>query len=141
LIGAVIAALLLGSLAPDALGGGLGKGAGTLGSHAVAPLITPIQGLIVEIILTAVLVFVIFGAAMDKRGAGAIAPLAIGFAVMVDHFVGVPLTGASMNPARTLGPAIAANAWADHWIYWVGPLVGAGAAGLVYQFLFKSDED
>ena len=139
LVGAIVAALLIGSLIPATLGGGLGAGAGTLGSHAISPIITPVQGLVVEIILTSILVFVVFGTAIDKRGAGTIAPLAIGFAVMIAHFVGVPLTGASMNPARTLGPAVAAAAWADHWIYWVGPLVGAAVAGLVYQYLFKED--
>lgn len=139
LVGGVVAALLIGSLIPAALGGGLGSGAGTLGSHAIAPVITPMQGMVIEIILTSILVFVIFGAAMDKRGAGTIAPLAIGSAVIIAHFVGVPLTGASMNPARTLGPAVAAAAWADHWVYWVGPLVGAAIAGLVYRGLFEKE--
>ena len=137
--GGVVAALLIGSLLPPTLGGGLGEGVGTLGSHAVSPMISPIQGLVVEIVLTSILVFVVFGTAMDKRGAGTIAPLAIGFAVMVCGFVGIPLTGASMNPARTFGPALAAAAWADHWVYWIGPFIGAAVTGLVYQYLFKKD--
>jgi MIP family channel proteins len=139
LVGAVLGALLIGALIPETLGGGLGDGG--LGSHALAPEVSVAQGVGIEIVLTAVLVFVVFGAAMDKRGVGVVAPLAIGLAVMVDHFVGVPLTGASMNPARTLGPALAANAWADHWVYWVGPLIGAGIAGLLYHNVFKEDAE
>ncbi len=64
------------------------------------------------------------------------ASIGIGLAVTIDHFVGVPLTGASMNPARSSGPALVANGWDDHWVYWLGPLVGGGGAGLLYYFLF-----
>jgi len=137
--GGTLGALAAGLLIPEVMGGGLGEGAGTLGSHALAPAVSVGQGLGIEIILTAVLVFVVFGAAMDKRGVGFVAPLAIGLAVTVDHFVGVPLTGASMNPARTLGPAIMANTWSDVWVYIVGPLAGAAIAGLVYHYGFKKD--
>ena len=77
---------------------------------------------------------------MDRRGVGAVAPLVIGLAVLVDHLVGVPLTGASMNPARTLGPALAANAWADQWVYWVGPLAGGAVAAGVYHYIFRTDQ-
>ncbi len=54
---------------------------------------------------------------------------------------GVPLTGASMNPARSFGPALVANQWADHWVYWLGPLIGAGIAALVYEFVFLHREE
>ena len=141
LIGAVIAAVLVGLVVPTAMGGGLGDGAGTLGSHALNPALEVWQGIVVEIVLTAVLVFVVFGAAMDRRGVGMVAPLAIGLAVMVDHFVGVQLTGASMNPARTLGPAVAAGAWSDHYVYWIGPLVGGALAGLLYHNVFHAKEE
>jgi aquaporin-4 len=50
--------------------------------------------------------------------------------------VGVPLTGASMNPARTFGPALISGHWEFHWIYWVGPIVGAVIAGLIMQYLY-----
>jgi aquaporin TIP len=132
LLGAALAALLLKAVIPDALEGGLG-------AHALGGGISAGAGLVVEIVLTFVLVFVIFATAMDPKGPAHLAPLAIGIAVLVDHLVGVPLTGASMNPARTLGPALAAGAWADHWVYWVGPLAGGAIAALVYEHVFLKE--
>jgi len=98
-------------------------------------------GLLVEIVLTFVLVFVVFATAFDPKGLAHLAPAAIGLAVLVDHLVGIPLTGASMNPARSFGPAVVANIWDDHWIYWLGPLIGAAAAALVYEFVFLQRGD
>jgi MIP family channel proteins len=131
LIGAVIGALLLQVVLVDAV-------EGNLGAHALndAALDSTAAGVIVEIILTFVLVFVVFATAMDPRGLGNLAPIAIGFAVLIDHFVGVPLTGASMNPARSFGPALVAGEWDDHWVYWVGPLAGGALAGLLYYVLY-----
>jgi MIP family channel proteins len=137
LIGAALAALVVASVLPSAISGGIGGGAGTLGTHALGSGISAGQGVAIEIILTAALVFVVFGAAMDKRGVGMAAPLAIGLVVLVDHLVGVPLTGASMNPARTLGPALIAGSWDNIWVYIVGPLAGAGIAGLIYHYYFS----
>jgi aquaporin TIP len=135
--GAAVGALLLKAVIAGPLEAGLGAhGLGStlllenqVGDGAGA-------GLVVEIILTFVLVFVVFATAVDPRGNATIAPLAIGLAVLIDHFVGIPLTGASMNPARSFGPALVANVWTDWWIYWVGPLVGGGIAGLVYELFF-----
>jgi glycerol uptake facilitator-like aquaporin len=93
-------------------------------------------GVVVEAILTFVLVFTVFATAIDKRGLGHVAPIAIGLAVFIDHFVGVPLTGASMNPARSFGPALVSNFWDDQWVYWIGPLIGAGVASLLYYFAY-----
>ncbi len=93
-------------------------------------------GVLVEAVLTFVLVFTVFATAMDPRGMANLAPIAIGLAVLVDHFVGVPLTGASMNPARSFGPALVAGFWDDHWVYWLGPLIGGGLAALVYYLTF-----
>lgn len=97
--------------------------------------------LLVEGVLTFVLVFVVFATAIDAKGMANLAPIAIGLAVLVDHFVGVPLTGASMNPARSFGPALVAGEWADHWVYWLGPLIGGGIAGLVYEYVFLQGDD
>ena len=131
LLGAIVGALLLKAVVVDSIEGNLGAHA--LNLDALAGEGT---GLLVEIILTFVLVFTVFATAMDPRGMGNLAPVAIGLAVLVDHFVGVPLTGASMNPARSFGPALVANFWDDQWVYWLGPLVGGGVAGLLYSFLF-----
>lgn len=89
-----------------------------------------------EVVVTFVLVFVIFATAVDPAGMGNHAPLAIGLTVLVDHLVAVPITGASMNPARSFGPALVAGEWSNHWIYWVAPLLGGAFAGLAYQFAF-----
>lgn len=133
LLGAILAALLLAAVIPDASEGGLG-------THALGSGISAGAGVVIETVLTFVLVFVVFATAIDSRGPGNLAPLAIGLAVMVDVFVGLPLTGASLNPARTLGPALAAGQWADHWVYWVGPMLGGAIAALVYKYVFLRDE-
>jgi glycerol uptake facilitator-like aquaporin len=91
-------------------------------------------GLGVEFILTFFLVLVIFGTAIDVRG-HKLGGIAIGAAVCVEVLVGGPLTGASMNPARTFGPALMSGTWSHHWVYWVGPLAGAVAAAWVYERL------
>ena len=77
---------------------------------------------------------VVFATAMDPKGRGAMAPAAIGLAVLVDHLIGVPLTGASMNPARSFGPSLVANFWDNHWLYWAESLVSGRVAG-AYLFL------
>ena len=76
---------------------------------------------------------------VSKRGT-APAPLFIGFAVFVFHLVAIPMTGAGANPARTFGPALISGEWADHWVYWIGPLLGAAIASLGYWYLYLQDE-
>jgi len=97
--------------------------------------------LLVEIVLTFALVWVVFATAVDPKGPRHLAPAAIGLVIMADHFIGVPLTGASMNPARSFGPALVSNQWADHWVYWLGPLIGGGIAALVYELVFLHREE
>jgi len=100
-----------------------------------------IQAVLIEAILTFFLMFVIYGTAVDKRGPGLIAGLAIGLTVTLDILFGGPFTGAAMNPARTFGPALASNHWNNQWIYWVGPLLGGALGGLVYgRFLIKEEK-
>ncbi|CAM6093461.1 unnamed protein product [Calypogeia fissa] len=108
--------------------------------HGLGDNVTPVGGLVLEIILTFTLVFVVYATAVDpKKGSvGVIAPLAIGFTVLAAHFTGVPYTGASLNPARSFGPAFVTFTWANQWIYWVGPLVGAAIAAVVYGEIFIS---
>ena len=129
LVGAVVGALLLKGVIPAAA-------QGNLGAHGLGSGITAGGGLLAEIVLTFALVFVVFATAIDPKGLGHLAPAAIGLTVLVDHLVGVPVTGASMNPARSFGPALAAGAWDNHWVFWIGPLIGGGLAALVYEFLF-----
>jgi MIP family channel proteins len=95
------------------------------------------RGLIVEIILTFFLVWAVFATAVDPRGAfKSIAGLAIGLTITMDVFVGGPLTGAAMNPARAFGPQLIGNSWTDDWIYYVGPAIGGLVAALGYEYLY-----
>jgi MIP family channel proteins len=99
--------------------------------------ITFVQGVIIEAVLTFFLVFVVYGSAVDSR-APKIGGLAIGLTVALDILFGGPFTGAAMNPARVFGPALASGHWNGHAIYWIGPMLGGGLAGLVYgRFLIK----
>jgi MIP family channel proteins len=94
-----------------------------------------LRGLGIEVLLTAVLMFVITAVATDTRAVGQLAAIAIGGTVALDALWGGPITGASMNPARSFGPALVAGVWGDQWIYWVGPLVGAALGAGLYQGL------
>lgn len=99
--------------------------------------ISYLQGIAIEAVLTFFLVFVVYGSAVDGR-APKIGGLAIGLTVAVDILFGGPFTGAAMNPARVFGPALASGFWVGHSIYWIGPMLGGGVAGLVYgRFLIK----
>jgi MIP family channel proteins len=106
------------------------------GTPQLATNLTAGQGILVEAILTFFLVFVVHGTAVDERGRR-VAGLAIGATVTLDILFGGPLTGAAMNPARVFGPAVAANFWKSHYIYWVGPLLGGALAGLVYRVFIE----
>ena len=92
-----------------------------------------------EAIATFFLVIVIFGTAVDAK-APKIGGLAIGLVIAADILAIGPFTGASMNPARTFGPAVAAGYWEGHFIYWLGPILGAVLAGLTYENLFMDDD-
>jgi len=103
--------------------------------------VSPGDGLVIEVILTFFLVFTIFATMIDKRGNVALGPAAIGVVIFVDHLIAVPLTGASMNPARSFGPALIHGQWLDHWIYWAGPILGAVTAALAYVMIFGDKDD
>lgn len=94
-----------------------------------------VQGLFLEMFLTAELVFVVYFLAVEKHRATYIAPLGIGLAIFMCHMVGVPLTGTSVNPARSFGPAVVAGFVGYHWIYWVGPFLGALLAWALFKLL------
>lgn len=95
---------------------------------------------VLEIVMTFGLVYTVYATAIDpKKGSlGTIAPIAIGFIVGANILVGGAFDGASMNPAVSFGPSLVSWEWADHWVYWAGPLVGGGLAGLVYDIFFIS---
>ncbi len=86
-----------------------------------------------EAVLTAILMFVIMAVATDTRAVGAAAAIAIGGAIGLDAVFGGPVTGASMNPARSFGPALVSGEWDDFWVYVLGPLAGAALGALAYQ--------
>ena len=129
LLGGIVGAYLLYIAVPSVAHG-------SLGAHALAPGVSITSGLIAETALTFVRVFIVFATATDDRAIGSMAPFAIGIAVLVAHLVAVPLTGTGINPARSLGPAIATQEFTNIWIYFVGPVIGAVLAGIVYQYVF-----
>lgn len=106
---------------------------GSLG--ATVPSIPIGPALVIEALLSFVLMFVIMAVATDARVSGSVAGLAVGLTVGFDALMGGPLTGASMNPARSLGPAVAGGGWESHWIYWVAPIIGMVAAARTYEVL------
>lgn len=99
------------------------------------------QSLILETVLTFILMFVILGAAVDPRSRREFGGLAIGLTVGVEAACMGPITGASMNPARSFGPAFMSGIWQHQWIYWVAPIVGAQLAVWVYRSLTNNFAD
>ncbi len=105
------------------------------GGQAIALDVTGPQAFLLEAIATFFLAFVVFGTAVDLRGPK-IGGLAIGFVVAADILAIGPLTGASMNPARSFGPAVASGVYEAQLLYWFAPITGALVASLLYEFLF-----
>ncbi|KAG8442113.1 hypothetical protein GDO86_011056 [Hymenochirus boettgeri] len=116
--------------------------AGNLGVTMVNEKLSTAHGLLVELIITFQLVFTICASCDSKRKdvMGSVA-LAIGFSVAIGHLFGINYTGASMNPARSFGPAVIMNKWENHWVYWVGPVLGAVIAGALYEYVYCPDPD
>ncbi|KAK6125012.1 hypothetical protein DH2020_041286 [Rehmannia glutinosa] len=132
LLGATVACFLL-----KIVTGGL-----AIPTHGVGAGVGAIEGVVMEIIITFALVYTVYATAADpKKGSlGTIAPIAIGFIVGANILAAGPFSGGSMNPARSFGPAAASGDFSGHWIYWVGPLIGGGLAGLVYSNVFMQQE-
>ena len=106
----------------------------TLGLPLPAPWATTNVVLLGEFVMTFLLMTAIFGTAVDNRGqAVKIGGFGIGLTVAFDILAGGPVTGASMNPARSFGPALEMMHWEWHWAYWVAPIAGACAAALLYE--------
>ena len=109
----------------------------SMGTPALAQGITPLMRLITEIVLTFFLVFVVYGTAVDKR-APKVGGLFIGLTVGLDILMGGPITGAAMNPARHLGPALLGGGMSQVWLYWLGPVVGGVLAANYYRKFLES---
>ena len=125
LLGAVVAAFLLLAVWPSA--------PADLG--ATVPSVGAGSALVYEAVMSAFLMFVIMAVATDTRAVGAGAAIAIGGVIGLDALFGGPVTGASMNPARSFGPALASGHWSEFWVYVVGPVVGAALGAFAYQLV------
>lgn len=140
-LGGVLLVIIFNSLgaSPTGMTGQAAIEASKLGTPNFGSAVPLGIALLVEILLTFLLLFAIFGTAVDSRSPN-IGGFGVGLAVMVDILVGGPITGAAMNPARTIGPLIAGGSatsdlWSQHWLYWVGPIIGAVVAAFVYDLL------
>jgi aquaporin Z len=141
-VGGVVGAGILYLIASGAAGfdiaGGLasnGYGEHSPGGYSL------LSGLVAELVLTFMFLFVIMGAT-DARAPAGFAPIAIGLALTLIHLISIPVTNTSVNPARSTGPAMFVGGWAlaQLWLFWVAPLVGGVAGGIAYRWLGTSDK-
>lgn len=134
IMGAIVAAYALKALYPASI-----VAATRIGGQSISADVNMLQAIVLEAIATFFLVFVVFGTAVDPRG-----PKVGGFAIGLTVTAGIlgigPLTGGSMNPARSFGPAVVSHIFEGQTAYWVGPLLGGIAAALLYDKLFLSDD-
>ena len=135
LTGGILGAVALTLLFPEGL-----REAANLGTPALGPGVDFGKAVGIEIILTFFLVIVIFGTAVDRRSAN-LGGLAIGLTITMDILAAGPLTGAVMNPARALGPALLTGTWDDHLVWWIGPVIGGVVAAMVYHYLFSEEAE
>ena len=133
LIGAVAAAATLKAILPE-IGGAVNFATQGGPSEMINNSIT--SGFAIEAILTFFLVLVIFMSAVHKKASPGWHGFTIGGMVFLIHLVAVPLTGASVNPARTFGPALISGFWEFHWLYWAAPIVGGIIAGVLMNYIY-----
>lgn len=132
LAGAAAAGYLLKILVPEETWRAV-----ALGTPELAHDLTRSAGMGIEAVMTFFLVFVVFATAVDERGAfNKIGGLAIGLTITMGMLMGGPLTGGAINPARAFGPALASRHWANHGVYWAGPLIGGVVAAWLYDSVF-----
>ncbi|MEM0287561.1 MAG: aquaporin [Conexivisphaerales archaeon] len=127
--GAIIAAALLKLSLPPEYGNPVAWGTPQLNAS-----ISIFEGIVLEAIMTFILIFVVFGTAVDER-APKIGGFGIGLAVTADALVGGPFTGAAMNPAREIGPALISGMLSNWYVYWIGDFIGAAFAAVIYGYI------
>uniref|UniRef100_A0A6M2DXF3 Putative aquaporin major intrinsic protein family n=1 Tax=Xenopsylla cheopis TaxID=163159 RepID=A0A6M2DXF3_XENCH len=132
-LGALAGSAALKALTPESV-------QGMLGVTSPGGPVSPAQALGVEFFLGFVLVLAVFGACDENREQPVryLAPLSVGLTVTLGHLAAVDYTGSGMNPARAFGSAALAGHWQDHWVYWVGPILGGIAAALLYTTAFTA---
>ena len=138
IVGAGILYLIASGAAGFDIAGGLasnGYGEHSPGGYSL------LSGLVAELVLTFMFLFVIMGAT-DSRAPAGFAPIAIGLALTLIHLISIPVTNTSVNPARSTGPAVFVGGWAlaQLWLFWLAPLIGGALGGIAYRWLGTSDK-
>ncbi|MDO9394749.1 aquaporin Z [Methylotenera sp.] len=138
-LGAILAALLIRTIASGMEGYAGGLASNGFGEHSPHHY-SMIAALITEVAMTAMFLFIIMGAT-DKRAPAGLAPIAIGFTLALIHMISIPVTNTSVNPARSTGPALLEGGIAldQLWLFWLAPIVGAVIGALIYNFVSKED--
>ena len=142
LLGAIAAAYLLFAIASGGPGFDLAQGfaANGYGDHSPGKY-SLLSGFLSEFILTMMFLFIIMGSTHGKAPVG-FAPIAIGLGLTLIHLIGIPITNVSVNPARSTGPALVVGGWALNqlWLFWLAPILGGIAGGLLYRFVVDRQE-
>lgn len=134
LLGATVGSCLLKFLAPTNV-------QGNLGLNTITPGVSVSQAVLIETIITFILCYTVHSICDKKReDIGGSKALVVGLAIAVGCLFGGPYTGASMNPARSFGPATVTNSWENHWVYWFGPLAGSILAAIIYTYILKQQK-
>jgi MIP family channel proteins len=140
-VGAQLVGAVLAALATWLTFGGAGaRSEAKLAATYPAQGVGDLQAFLVEILITFILVFVVMAVATDQRAPAAIAPIAVGFALAVGVFIAGPVTGGSVNPARSLGPMLVAGDLTSVWLYVLGPIIGGVLAALLYDRFMAQTE-
>ncbi|KAJ8412181.1 hypothetical protein AAFF_G00144480 [Aldrovandia affinis] len=132
-LGATTGSAILFALTPNAV-------RGNLGTTWLRPGLTVFQGFVVELLITFQMIFIVFATCdPNSYNLQSSAAMSIGISVTIGHLFAIPYTGASMNPARSLGPAIVTGEWNNHWMYWLGPILGGIIAASLYKHFLDPD--
>jgi aquaporin Z/aquaporin NIP len=139
-IGAQLVGALLGAIAVWIIYGDASRELTNVAATFPMEGVGNLRALVAEILVTFILVFVIISVATDDRAPAGVAPLAVDFALACGVFIAGPVTGGTLNPARTIGPMVVAFDFTAVWVYIVGPIIGVVLAALVYdRFASQSD--